>query len=283
MKKEKALLGAHVSIAGGFYKAIKRGEAIGCTAIQIFTKSGRSWFAKKITDEEADKFKQAQKNSTIKIVVAHTSYLINIGSNKPETEKKSVDALSVELNRCEKLGIPYLVLHPGAHTGAGEEECIKKIAENLDKVLSKSNGKTMILLELTAGQGTNVGYKFEHIKQICSLCKEKKHIGVCLDTCHIFSAGYDISPNGYKSVMDEYKKILGIRSLKVIHLNDSKTELGSRKDRHENIGKGKIPLKTFNLIMNDKDLTGIPKILETPVRDESGYVDEIKLLKKMVK
>jgi deoxyribonuclease IV len=284
MGKDKILLGAHISIAGGFHKSIERGEKIGCNTIQIFTKNSRSWLAKKITKEEADKFKQAQKKSSIQTVVAHSSYLINIGSSKPETEKKSIKALTEELDRCEQLDIPYLVLHPGAHTGAGEEACIEKIAKNLDIVLSKSKGNTMLLLEITAGQGTNIGYTFEHLKKIRQLSKEKRKMGVCFDTCHAYSAGYNFgTEKGYKKIMADFDKIIGLKKLKVIHLNDSKTELGSRKDRHANIGKGKIPLKAFQMIMNDKKLQEIPKILETPIQNENDYVDEIKLLKKMIK
>lgn len=284
MKEKTILLGAHVSISGGFYKAIEKGEQIGCTAIQIFTKSGRSWFAKKITNEEIKKFKETLKNSHIKYVIAHASYLINIGSPKKEMEKKSIAGLELELERCEQLGIKYLVVHPGAHLKEGEEKCLKQIAKNLDKILKKHKGKTKILLETTAGQGTNVGYKFEQIKEILDLSKEKNKLGVCLDTCHIFSAGYDIgSPKGYEKVMKQFSKIIGLKNLKVVHLNDSKTKLNSKKDRHENIGKGTIPLSTFRLIMNDKRLEKIPKILETPVKTGDEHSKEIKMLKAMLK
>ncbi|MBD3273570.1 deoxyribonuclease IV [Candidatus Dependentiae bacterium] len=279
--KKNILLGAHVSISKGFDKAIEEGEKIGCTAIQIFTKSNRSWFAKKISDEEIENFKESLKNSQIKSVVAHASYLINLGSSKKEIEKKSIKSLETELERCEKLGIPILVLHPGAHLNQGEEKCIKQIAKNLDSILKKYS-KTKIALETTAGQGTNVGYKFEQIKKIRSLCKQKNKIGACIDTCHIFSAGYNIStPESYKKTIKNFIKIIGLRNLKAIHLNDSKTDFGSRKDRHANIGKGKIPKKTFELIMNDKHFSKIPKILETPIKSE--YPKEIKLLRKMVK
>lgn len=285
MVKKDILLGAHVSIAGGMYKAFDRGEKIGCTAIQIFTKSGRSWFAKKLTTDEIEKFKERNKESTIKSVIAHSAYLINIGSKNSDTEKKSLKSLIQELERCKELGIPYLVLHPGSHLGAGEEECIKKISKNLDLALKSVKGKVMILLENVAGQGTNVGYTFEQLKEIRDLCKEKKRIGICLDTCHVFAAGYPINTEkGYKETIKKFEKTLGIRSLKAIHLNDSKDGLGEKKDRHANIGKGKIPLSTFRLIMNDPKLKNIPKILETPIKkDESEYIPEIKLLRKMVK
>lgn len=284
MKSKTILLGAHTSISGGLYKSILEGEQIGCDTIQIFTKNSRSWFASKLNPEEIQKFKDTQKNSNIKIIVAHTSYLINLGSPDKEIEKKSITSLKQEFTRCELLNIPYLVLHPGAHLKSGENKCLEQIAKNLDTILKESTGKTMILLETTAGQGTNVGYKFEQLKQILDLANEKNKLGVCLDTCHIFSAGYDIStPEGYENVITEFKKIIGLKNLKVIHLNDSKTELNSKKDRHENIGKGKIPLKIFSLIMNDKRLKNIPKILETPVNNFLEYKPELELLKSMVK
>ncbi len=284
MGKKTIFLGAHTSISGGLYKAIEEGEKLGCTTIQIFTKSSRSWHASKLKEENILKFKETQKKSNIKTIIAHTSYLINIGSPNKDTEKKSIDALKLELERCQDLEIPYLVLHPGAHLKSGEEKCLEQISKNLDFVLKNASGKTMILLETTAGQGTNVGYKFEHLKEIRDKAKEKKKIGTCLDTCHIFSAGYDIStPTEYKKVIQTFDKIIGLKNLKAIHLNDSKTNLNSRKDQHENIGKGYIPLKTFSLIMNDKRLKKIPKILETPVKKVDEHKVEIDLLKDMVK
>ena len=284
MNKKIILLGAHISISGGFHKAIEKGEEIGCTAIQIFTKSGRSWFAKEITQQEIDKFQETLKKSSIKSVIAHSAYLINLGSPKKEIEQKSIKGLKLELERCDQLSIPFLVIHPGAHLKSGEEKCLEQIAKNLSDILKKHKGKTKILLETTAGQGTNVGYKFEHLQKILNLSKEKNKMGVCLDTCHIFSAGYDIgTTKGYEKVMSEFSKTIGLKNLKVIHLNDSKTNLNSRKDRHENLGKGTIPISSFRLIMNDKRFEKIPKILETPVTTGNEYYEEIKLLKKMVK
>ncbi|MBD3231206.1 deoxyribonuclease IV [Candidatus Dependentiae bacterium] len=284
MSKKEILLGAHVSIAGGIYKAITRGEEIGATVIQIFTKSSRSWTAKKLTSNEIQKFKDNWKNSKkIQQVVAHTSYLINLAAKNHSLEKKSIKSLSLELKRCEELGIPYLVLHPGSLVGQTEEEGIKKISQNLDSILKNSKGKTSIVLETTAGQGTSIGHTFEQLKKIRLACKEKNKVGVCIDTCHIFAAGYDISTKkGYHKVMKKFEKILGKKVLKVIHLNDSKGDLGSKIDRHANIGKGKIPKQTFSLIMNDKRFFTIPKILETPVQQEKDFVNEIKLLKKMI-
>ncbi len=285
MANKEILLGAHVSIVGGIDKSILRGEEINATAIQIFTKSSRSWTTKKLTTDEIKKFKDNWKNSKIvKVVVAHTSYLINLAAKNPDVEKKSIKSLALELERCEELGIPFLVLHPGALVGQTEEIGLAKISKNLDLVLKNSKGITSIALETMAGQGTCVGHTFEQLKAIRSKCKEKNKIKICMDTCHIFAAGYDISTEkSYNEVMNHFEKILGKTVLKIIHLNDSKGALGSRVDRHANIGKGKIPKQTFSWIMNDKRFTGVPKILETPVQNLDDYIPEIKMLRKMVK
>jgi len=283
---KKILLGAHVSISGGLEKAILRGEEIGGSTIQIFLNSSRSWLIKKLTPDEINLFKATQKNSKIEKVVAHCSYLINIASKDSSTESKSIKSLQNELELCNLLDIPYLVLHPGSHVGAGETSGIEKISKNLDKVLENCDGNSMILLENMAGQGTNLGYNFEQLQEIISKCRHKNKIGICFDTCHAFSAGYDLnSEKGYKETWGKFDQILGLKKLKVIHLNDSKTEVGSKKDRHENIGKGTIPLKIFELIMNDERFINIPKILETPESEKLGdnYAAEIKLLKKLIK
>lgn len=281
---QKILVGSHVSTAGGHHKAIERGESIGATAIQIFTKSNRTWFDKKITDADAELFKEAAKNSSIQCVVVHAGYLINIGSNKQEIEQKSVSALADEITRCKQLGIKYLILHPGSHTGAGEEVCLTQIASNLDKVLEKTDGGVTVLLETMAGQGTNMGYKFEQLNRIRSLSHHKKNIGFCLDTCHIFCAGYDISTEeGYKNTIKTFDSVLGLEHLHAIHVNDSLTKCNSRVDRHAPLGEGHIPLKIFELMMNDKHLVTVPKILETPSDDEMKlWAKEIKMLKAMV-
>ncbi len=274
------LIGAHTSIAGGFDKAVERAEEIGCTAMQIFTKSNKSYFAKKIDEESVIAFKERLKDSQVKYVMAHSAYLINIGSKNYDTRERSVKSLAHELERIQVIGIPHLVIHPGSHLGAGEEECIEKFADGLDKVFKKVSGDGMILLETAAGQGTNVGYTFKQIRQIYDACHYKKRLGVCLDTCHIFAAGYDIATEkGYESMWKEFKRVVGISRLKAIHLNDSKMACGSKKDRHASLGTGEIPMRTFGHIMRDKSLTKIPKILETP--DPDKYADEIQSLKRM--
>lgn len=276
--KNKILVGAHISTAGGLNKAIERAESIGCTTMQIFTKNNKSWFGKKITKEEEERFKEILKKSNLSKIMAHSSYLINLASSNEEVESKSVTALKHELHRCEQLEIPYLIFHPGSHTGQGEEKGIKQVTKNINKVLSSANGKTKLLLETMAGQGTSIAHTLEQIKTIIKNLENKKLVGICLDTCHMFAAGYDFSSEkAYTETINKWIKGVGIRKINAIHLNDSKTELGSKKDRHENLGLGYIPKKIFKLIMKDERLKHIPKVLETP--DSSLYEKEIKYLK----
>jgi deoxyribonuclease IV len=285
MQKKEILVGSHISSAGKIHMAFARGESIGCTVMQIFTKSSRKWFSPKLKDDEIETFKQAAKKSSIKIVVSHAGYLINIASINTDTLKKSINSLIDEINRCELLQIPYLVIHPGSHVGAGEEKGLEEIAKNLDFVLDAVPGKTMVLLENMAGQGTNIGYKFEQLNKIIDTCKNKKRLGVCFDTCHAFAAGYDISTHDtYKNTFKLFDKVIGLEKLKVIHINNSNGTLGSKTDRHAPLKEGKIPLDTFKLIINDKNFVDIPKILETPSDSEMNlWEKEIKLLKSFVK
>lgn len=265
IKKRRLLLGAHMSIAGRFENAIEQGTSLGCTTIQLFTKSNRQWAAKPITQEEADTFRAAVKNSDIAPVVAHATYLINIGSPDPEIQQKSIKAVIDELGRCDQLGIPYLVLHPGSHVDSGEETCLERIARNLDTILESAPGETKILLETMAGQGSTVCYAFEQIATIRRLSHNKHRIGVCFDTCHAFAAGYDFTtPEGYETMWQEFDKSIGLEHLYVIHVNDSMKDLDCRVDRHADIGKGKIGSEAFALLFNDPRFFDIPKILETP-------------------
>lgn len=284
MTNKKILVGAHVSTAKSLHLAFERGESIDCTAIQIFSKSSRCWKATPLDEKEISLFKECAKKSPIKSVIVHAGYLINIGSNNPVTEHASIDSLIDEVNRCAQLGIPYLVMHPGSHLKAGEQEGIERIARNLNTVLQKTDPAVSILLETAAGQGTNLGYTFEQLKQIRHLCQDKKRIGFCLDTCHIFAAGYDLSSiEHYKNVIKDFDTILGLKNLKAIHLNDSKGDIGSRIDRHAPLGTGKIPLDIFKAIMNDKNLALIPKILETPTDEAMNlWKQEIKMLNGLV-
>ena len=283
MKKQYSLLlGAHVSIAGKIFQAIERGESIKCSAIQIFTKSNRQWYAKPLNEEEIELFKRNWKNSSIQSIIAHASYLLNLGSPNPESEKKSLDALAIEFKRCAALGISNLVLHPGSHTGTDQESCIERISKNIDTVLDHNHHGT-ILLETMAGQGSQVGYTFEQLAHIIKLSKHKKRIGICFDTCHAFAAGYDFrTEHTYHSMWEQFDKIIGINKLGAIHINDSQKDIGSRVDRHADIGKGKIGLKAFELLFNDPNLFDIPKILETPATELSDYRKNMTILEGLL-
>lgn len=280
MKKE-LLLGAHMSIAGGIENAIIKGQEIGCTAIQIFTKSNRQWAAKPLTQKEITLFKETWKTSSIHAIVAHGSYLINIGSPKKDIAHKSAQALIKEMNRCNALGITYLTLHPGAHLNEDKETCLRQIAQSLDYAFEQTDHAVCITLETMAGQGTTVCDTFQDIAFIIKHTKHKKRIAVTLDTCHIFAAGYDITTkNKYDHVMKEFDTIIGLDHLKIIHLNDSKRPLDSHVDRHEEIGDGKIGLEGFKFLMNDPRFFATPKILETP--EIAKYKKNIELLKSLV-
>jgi len=274
------LLGAHMSIAGGAYNAFAQGERFGCTTIQIFTKSSNQWKAKELTDEEIEKYHAEQERTGINPVIAHDSYLINLGSPDATLVKKSREAFLIEMQRCETLKIPALVTHPGSHLGQGEEWGIKRIAESISWLHKKTAGfKVKIALETTAGQGTNLGYKFEQIASMIEQSTEPERLAVCMDTCHIFAAGYDITTKkAYQQTISEFDRIIGLDRLAAIHFNDSKKELGSRVDRHNHIGEGFIGEEPFGYFMRDKRFDKIPKLLETPKGDD-GEMDKINLSK----
>ncbi len=282
MIQKKSLIGAHVSISQGFNHAILRGEKIGANCIQIFTKSNRQWKSKKISEDDISKFLTQQKKSTIQLVVAHASYLINLGSSTSSIVAKSIDALVEELQRCDLLQIPFLVLHPGTMHTQNEKESLLFIAENINTVFKKAKPKkVMLLLETMAGQGSTVGSTFEQIATIISHVSQKKYIGVCLDTCHIFASGYTFdTPETYKKLWQQFDQTIGLSKLKVFHINDSKKNLGSRVDRHEHIGQGMIKPATFKLLMQDPKFKKIAKILETPKGDDE-FADDIKNIKKL--
>lgn len=280
------LLGAHTSTAGGVSKSVERAEKLEFNCMQIFTKNNNRWHAKPLDKMEIKKFKELLSRSSIKFVVAHDSYLINLCAKDKSNLEKSRTAFVDELNRCEILGIPHLNFHPGAHGGAGEKEGIEIIAESLNFAHLRTRGfKVKSMIELTAGQGTNLGYRFEQIAEIIELVEDKNRISVCIDTAHIFAAGYDIrSLESYEKVIKEFDYIIGLERLKCIHMNDSKKELGSKVDRHEHIGKGFIGIEGFSNIMNDSRLSKIPKILETPKgKEQLEDLENIAVLKKLIK
>ena len=272
------LIGAHESIAGGIHRAFERAEIAGCRTLQVFTKNSNQWRANALTDEDIASYKTAFMKSSIRPVVAHDSYLINLAARDDSILKKSRDAFADEIMRCDVLGIPYLNFHPGSHMGAGEEEGIKRIVESLNEAHDRTKGaRVASVIETTAGQGSAIGYRFEHLRKIMDGVEHPDRMRVCVDTCHIFAAGYDISKEeAYQKTMEEFDTVIGLTKLAAIHMNDSKKPLGSHIDRHEHIGKGAIGKEGFRLIMQDERLAGIPKILETP-KGEDLREDRINL------
>jgi len=260
------LLGSHVPTMGGVAAAIDRGVGIGCTAMQIFVKNNMQWFAKPLAEEDVAAFTDHPLHAKLGVVVAHAGYLINLGVEGTENHEKSLRSLSDEMLRCEQLGIRSLVLHPGSHLGKGVDHGIACVVRNLDRLHAEHPGlKVRIALEITAGQGACLGARFEEIAAILSGVKDEKRLEVCFDTAHAFAAGYDLSaPKGAEQVFAEFDRVIGIRRLNVLHINDSKAALGSRVDRHDNLGKGLIGLEAFRWIMNAPELERIPKLLETP-------------------
>ena len=275
------LIGAHVSISGGLHKAFPLAADIGCTAMQIFTKNANQWNAKPLQEKEIQQFKAAWAASGIRMIVAHDSYLINLASPDGELLEKSRSAMRIEVERCEQLGIPYLVMHPGSHVGSGEEAGLRRVAESFDAIHRQTSGyQTKILVETTAGQGTNLGWQFEQIARIFEHVAQPERLGVCFDTCHAFAAGYDIRTEAaYRQTMAEFDRIIGLARLNAIHVNDSVKPLGCRVDRHEAIGKGHIGLDGFRWLMNDPRLADIPKILETPKGGDPVASDQENLSK----
>ena len=283
MRKKQLLLGAHMSIAGGLYEALERGESIHCTAIQMFTRSNRQWVAKKLTQEDIDMFLVTWKKTAIKVVVVHLPYLLNLGSTEAKTRHASISIVKQELERCDALGIEHLVLHPGSHLGGGEDVCIEHIIHGINQAFADVEGQTKIVLENMAGQGTNIAYDFKHLGRIIDGVEQKNRMGVCFDTCHAFAAGYDFrTPELYEKMWKQFSQDVGFQYLDVMHLNDSKKELGSRVDRHEDIGQGAIGLDGFSLIMNDERFFDIPKILETPEGTLESYVKNMNILKGLL-
>lgn len=259
-------LGAHESIAGGLHQAFVRAQEVGCDAVQLFVKSNRQWKARPLTDEDVQRFRECQADTDIEPAVAHASYLLNLASPNEELWTRSRDTLLLELERCERLGIPGLVLHPGSHTGSGEEAGLARVALALGEVHARSPGfKSRILLETMAGQGTNLGYRFEHLAWLLANTPQGERLGTCFDTCHVFAAGYELrTPEGYAETLQQFDEIVGLDTLGVLHLNDSKADLGSRKDRHAHIGEGCLGLEAFRRVVNDARFQHLAGLLETP-------------------
>jgi deoxyribonuclease-4 len=277
--------GAHMSIAGGMYQAVWRGQKAGCDTIQVFVKNANRWKAKELTEKDINDFLQALKETGIGPVVAHNSYLINLASPDEDLWLKSLEAMIVEVERCTSLGIPYLVMHPGAHSGAGEEVGLTRITNALNEIIKRTeHSQVMLLLETTAGQGSILGGRFEHLAELISSCYYPERLGVCLDTCHIFTAGYDLrTAEACEKTFREFDEIIGLDNLKAIHVNDSKGELGSHRDRHEHIGMGQIGLEGFRWIVNNPLLNPLPMLLETPKGpDLKEDMDNLSLLRSLI-
>jgi len=272
-------VGAHVSSSGGVFNAPINAAKIGAKGFAMFTKNQRRWDAKPFDEKTINKFKEKMDEFgyTADMVLPHDSYLINLGHPLKEKEEKSLNAFIDELKRVEQLGLKYLNFHPGSHLKEiSEKECLEKIAKNLNIALNETNS-AIAVMETTAGQGSNLGYKFEHLRDIIDMVGDKSRIAVCIDTAHIFAAGYDIrTKEAYEKTMSEFDEIIGFKYLKGMHLNDSKAKFASRVDRHHSLGKGEIGLDAFKFIMNDKRIDNIPLILETINPDI--WDEEIKLL-----
>ena len=278
-------LGAHLSIAGGLPRAVDRAEASGCQALQIFTKSAGQWRARDLPPEEIALFKRRVRQTKIRPVVAHNSYLINLAAADPALRRRSIDSLRDELDRAEALGLDGLVMHPGSYTSGTEKGGLRLIADGLAEILAaRPDGRARILLEHTAGQGTNLGHRFEHLAEIIDLLGGSPRLGVCLDTCHLLVAGYDIcSERGYQDTFRQFGAIVGFSRLKAFHMNDSKKPCMSRVDRHEHIGKGCLGLAPFRRIVNDPRFAKLPMLLETPKLDtpQSRRLSDIDPLDRM--
>ena len=273
------LLGAHMPTSGGLGNSIRNGKAIGCTAVQVFTSSPQQWKSKPVTDEGADNFKAACLSTGITEVVSHDSYLINLCAPDLAKREQSIEGMKGEIDRCAKYGIRYVVSHMGSHVGQGDEVGLAAVAESTKRVLDETPDSVTICMETTAGQGTALMARFEQLAYILDALKGHPRLAICLDTCHIFVAGYDIrSEETFSATFKEFERVIGFDRLKVVHCNDSKKGLGSRVDRHANIGVGAIGIQAFQLLVNDARFTNIPILLETPTEDE-GHEKDLATLK----
>jgi len=264
------LFGAHMSVAGGHHNAIAEARCHGCQTVQLFTKNANQWAARDLGGDEVKAFRSALRASGLRGATAHDSYLINLASPDPALFRRSVEAFVVELQRAEALGLSYLVTHPGAHVDSGEEAGLERVARGLDEAHARCPGfRVKVLLETTAGQGSTLGHRFEHLARILELTAEADRVGVCFDTCHVFAAGYALAPEAeYRATMRAFDRVVGLRRLRVFHVNDSLKPLGSRVDRHAHIGRGCLGAEPFRLLVNDRRFRNRPMILETPKEDE---------------
>lgn len=251
--------------SGGLHLALQRGREIGCTAVQVFTSSPQQWKAKPMADEAVERFQQAQAATGIDCVVSHDSYLVNLCATNDEIRAKSIEGLKAEVERCARLGIRWVVSHMGSHLGAGEEAGLQAVAEGARRVFEETSDSVTLLMETTAGQGSALNYRFEHLATLIESLQGHPRLGVCLDTCHLFAAGYDLRDReSYEATFSELERWVGLDRVKAIHANDSKRGLGSRVDRHAHIGEGEIGVEAFRLLVNDPRWIEVPILLETP-------------------
>jgi len=266
------LLGSHLSIAGGYYKAARAAAALGMDTVQIFTKNNNQWRGKPLTDAECAEFQKAVREGNLRLPCAHNSYLINLASPSDELRSRSIDAMTIEVERAEALGLAGLVMHPGSSLDGGEEAGLVRVVESLDEVHRRTPGcRVQIWVEATAGQGSNLGHRFEHLATILGGVRESERLGICLDTCHIFAAGYPLKTRSeYDATFQEFDDLVGVGRVRAFHLNDSKKPRGSRVDRHEHLGEGEIGLEPFGWLMNDSRFAELPMYLETKKEDRDG-------------
>lgn len=274
------LFGAHMSVAGGMCNAVADSIRHACDTVQVFTKNASQWKGKPLAQADVQAFRRAIQDAGLKKNLSHNSYLINLASQDELAFAKSLEAMVDEVKRAEDLGLDYLVAHPGSHLGAGEEVGLATIAQGLDQVHDRCKGfRVKILLEITAGQGTNLGNRFEHIGSILQQVKQPERLGVCFDTCHAFAAGYAMgTKEEYEATFQKFDEAIGLNKLLAFHVNDSKKKLGSRVDRHDHIGKGEMDLEPFRFLVNDKRFEKHPMILETPKEEgEDEDMDSVNL------
>jgi len=278
------ILGAHCSIAGGFHEAPKSGRWIGCDAIQIFSRSPRMLRdTKPITEDDVARWRQSLQENGIRVATIHANYLINLASPLKRMNRVARNAFVEEMERAQTLGVRHLIFHPGAHMGKGEEKGLRLVADSLDAAIEKANAPDVLLcIENTAGGGSSVGHRFEHVRKIIDLSRHPERFGMCLDTCHTFAAGYDIRTRaGYETVMSHLDEVLGLDRVRAFHLNDSKGDVRSHLDRHEHIGKGKLKKEAFRFLVNDPRFAACPAVLETP-GDDAAFRRNLKVLRALV-
>lgn len=281
------LFGAHMSIAGGCHNALTAAKEHDFDTVQLFTKNNNQWNAKDLTPEDIQQFRATLKTTRLKFLTAHDCYLINLASPDPTLYQRSIDAFTIEVQRAEALGLAYLVMHPGTPIDGDDEAGLQRIVRALNEVHARCpDCRVKVLLETTAGQGRSLGYRFEHLAAILDAVQDPKRLGVCLDTCHVFAAGYPLAPEAdYEKTLKSFSRVIGLSKLKVFHMNDSKKPQGSRVDRHEHIGQGHLGLEPFRLLVNDPRFEKVPMIMETPKEgpnDEDMDVVNLRTLRDLV-